>query len=119
VHNVKADAGAALGALLLADAPALRELYICLCSLGNAGLAPVLGALRHNTHLTSLNCSANGLGPALARTALLPAVRANASLRELVAADGFEEDEEEQRVVQTIAREAAALVAARAQQPRA
>ncbi len=99
-----AAAGAALAALLLANAPALQTLEIAWCMLGDAGLGPVVEALRHNTHLTKLNCSGNETSEAFARNELLPAVRANSSLRELVASYRDEE---------AAAREAEALVAAR------
>jgi hypothetical protein len=85
------EVGAALATLLLANAPALQTLDISWCILAEAGLAPVVGALRHNTHLTQLNCSANGMSEWFARKQLLPAVRANASLRKLIAADTYEE----------------------------
>jgi hypothetical protein len=70
-------------------------------------MRPVVEALRHNTHLTKLNCSYNATSEAFARNVLLPAVRTNTSLRELAAA--AEQDE-------GAAREAEALVAARARQ---
>jgi hypothetical protein len=104
-----AEVGAALAALLLANAPALQTLDICFCDLGDEGMGPVVEALRHNTHLTKLNCNDSEISEAFARDVLLPAVRANVSLRELVAVD-LEEEEE-----QVAAREAEALVAARAQ----
>jgi hypothetical protein len=78
-------AGAALAALLAANAPALTELDVSWCDLGDAGLRPLFLALRANTHLRALNCSLNGLTEACARTRLLPAVRANTSLRQLSA----------------------------------
>jgi hypothetical protein len=81
-----AEAGAALGALLLANAPALHTLDIGNCGLGHEGMGAVLAALRQNTHLTKLDCIENRVGAAFARNTLLPAVRANTSLRELVAA---------------------------------
>jgi hypothetical protein len=101
-----AEAGAALAALLRANVPALQTLDIGCRTLRDEGMGPVVEALRHNTHLTKLNCRVNGLSEAFARNTLLPAVRANASLRELVASehDGH-----------FAAREAEALVAARAQ----
>jgi hypothetical protein len=102
----QAVVGTALAALLLANAPALQTLDIGCCGLGDEGLGPVVEALRHNTHLTKLDCSFNGLSEAFARNTLLPAVHANTSLRELVAS-GREE--------RAAAREAMALVAARAQ----
>jgi hypothetical protein len=76
-------AGAALGALLAANAPALTELDVSYCWLGDAGMAPLLEALPRNTHLRTLKCSANNMTEALAAAVLLPAVRANASLRAL------------------------------------
>jgi hypothetical protein len=101
-----AEAGAALAALLLANAPALQTLAICNSRLDDEGMRPVVVALRHNTHLTKLNCSWNHMSEAFARNELLPAVRANTSLRQLdVAGQG------------AAAREAEALVAARRQQP--
>ncbi len=96
-----------LAALLLANAPALQSLDISYCELGDAGVGPVVEALRHNTHLTKLDCSRNDVSEAFARNALLSAVRANATLRELEAANVYAGED--------AAREAEALVAARAQ----
>jgi hypothetical protein len=79
----RAVAGAALGALLAANAPALTELNISFCGLGAAGMAPLLQALAANTRLRTLNCTANNMTEAFAAAVLLPAVRANTSLREL------------------------------------
>jgi Ran GTPase-activating protein (RanGAP) involved in mRNA processing and transport len=97
-----APAGAALGALIAANAPALRRLSINECLLGNAGMQPLINALRSNTHLRALTCNGNGMSAAFARNVLLPAVRANTSLTTLEAGDS------------AAAQEAAALVAARA-----
>ncbi len=80
-------AGAALGALVAANAPALRELHITYSSLGDAGLAPLLDALASNTHLRALHCDDNAMSEAFARDTFLPAIRANGSLRELVASE--------------------------------
>jgi hypothetical protein len=77
--------GAALGALVASNAPALRELKLPGCGLGDAALAPLVQALRHNTHLHTLHVARNGLTGAFARDVLLPAVRANTSLRALPA----------------------------------
>jgi hypothetical protein len=108
-----AEAGAMLAALLLANAPALQSLDISYCELGDAGVGPVVEALRHNTHLTKLNCRDNAMSAEFARDVLFPAVRANASLRELLAAEQYStEDEEDDPAA---AQEAEALVAARAQ----
>jgi hypothetical protein len=111
-----AEAGAALAALLLANAPAMRELNIRHCGLGDEGMGPVVEALRHNTHLTKLDCSWNEMSEAFARNTLLPAMQANTTLRELVAAEEpGEEDQEEKDDEEVAAREAQALVAGRAQ----
>jgi Ran GTPase-activating protein (RanGAP) involved in mRNA processing and transport len=82
-----AAVGAALGALLAANAPALRELNISWCSLGDAGLTPLLDALAANTHLRMLHCEDNDMSDACARDTFLPAIRANSSLRELLASE--------------------------------
>jgi hypothetical protein len=84
-----AAAGAALGALVAANAPALRKLYLAQSALGEAGLAPLLHALPANTHLRVLHCSDNNMSAAFARDAFLPAIRANSSLRELGASEGW------------------------------
>jgi hypothetical protein len=76
-------AGAALGALVAANAPSLTELDITFCNLEDTGLGPLFDALPANTHLRTLKCEDNRLSDAFARDALLPAVRANSSLREL------------------------------------
>jgi hypothetical protein len=99
-----AEAGAALAALLLANAPALQTLDICYSRLDDEGMGPVVEALRHNTHLTKLDCSWNAMSEAFARDVLLPAVRANTGLRKLFAGG-----------LGRAAREAEALVAARTQ----
>jgi hypothetical protein len=77
-------AGVALGALLAANAPALTELDVRLCGMRDTGMASLCAALQHNTHLRSLNCMGNHITEAFAADVLLPAVRANASLRALV-----------------------------------
>jgi hypothetical protein len=78
-----AAAGAALGALVAANAPGLTELDVSSCFLNDLALGPLFAALPANTHLRTLNCSGNGMTDALARDVLLPAVRANESLRKL------------------------------------
>jgi hypothetical protein len=77
------EAGAVLGALLAANAPALTELDVSWCDLGDEGLRPLFDALPANTHLRALDCGRNWTSEAFARERLLPAVRANSSLREL------------------------------------
>jgi hypothetical protein len=76
-------AGAALGALLAANAPALTELNLLFCGLGDDGMRPLFEALPTNTHLRTLACSRNGISDACLADVLLPAVRANTSLRQL------------------------------------
>jgi hypothetical protein len=83
-HNTAA--GAALGALVAANTPALMELRMSLCNLGDAGLRPLFEALPANTHLRALDVALNGMSEAFARDLLLPAVRANTSLQTLRAA---------------------------------
>jgi Ran GTPase-activating protein (RanGAP) involved in mRNA processing and transport len=109
-----ADACAVLAALVAANAPALQQLDVRHTWLRDAGLGPVTEALCHNTHLTKLNCGGNKMSEAFARDRLLPAVRANTSLRELTVVD----DRAPYGAPES-AHEAAALVAARAQQSRA
>jgi hypothetical protein len=95
-------AGAALGALVAADAFTLRMLTLSGCALGDAGLGPLVDALPGNTHLWKLDCGNNDLTEAFVRDRLLPAVRANTSLRTLQTGLEWES-----------AREAEAIVAAR------
>jgi hypothetical protein len=98
--------GAALGALIAADAPALHELHLHLWSIATneaelLALGPLVDALPLNTHLRTVNLGHVCCTDEFARDRLLPAVRANASLRHLsVQGNDF-------------LREAAALVAAR------
>jgi hypothetical protein len=95
----QAVAGAALGALVAANAPALTELNMSWCDLGDDGLRALFEALPHNTYLRKLNCSYNFMGDAFARDVLLPAVRANTSLRMLVIEPNFENAAEAEAVV--------------------
>jgi len=83
MHDCSAFGGA-LGALIAADAPALLVINCSGNSLGDAGLAPIVDALTRNCHLRELDLSRNGMSEAFARERLLPAVRANISLRELL-----------------------------------
>jgi hypothetical protein len=97
-----AAVGAALGALVAADAPALRHLHLAFSDLFDEGLGPLVDALPRNTHLRTLDMEDCLMTEAFARDVLLPAVRANTSLRRLTADVAWE-----------AAREAIALVAAR------
>jgi hypothetical protein len=78
-----AAAGAAFGVLVAANAPALIALDISESLFGGAAFAPLVDALPRNTHLRRLNIASNNIDEAFASQRLLPAVRANASLREL------------------------------------
>jgi hypothetical protein len=80
----RARAGASLGALVAANAPALNELIIFRCALGDEGLGPLVDALAANAHLRKLECSCNGMSVAFALERLQPALLANTSLRELM-----------------------------------
>ena len=82
-------AGAALGALVAANSPALRELHFRSTELGDAGMLPMLTALPHNTHLRLLRCFRTGMSDAFARDVFLPAVGANTSLLMLEASEGW------------------------------
>jgi hypothetical protein len=99
----QAEAGAALGALVAANAPALTALDVSWCHLSDVGLRPLFDALPANAHLRTLSCHVNTLSDAFVRERLLPAVRANVSLRELLLSLPADE-----------AREAVALVRRRA-----
>jgi hypothetical protein len=80
----RAAAGAALAALLTARGSGLDALAVAGCGLGDAGLGPLFDALAADCcRLRSLDCVANGLSATCARAHLLPAVRANRSLRAL------------------------------------
>jgi hypothetical protein len=97
---------AALGALVASNAPALEQLNVSNSWLRDEGMGPLVDALRLNTHLCVLNCADNGMSEAFAHDRLLPAVRANTSLRELIVEGNGARASER-------AREVAALVAAR------
>ena len=73
--------GAALAALIAADSPALQVL-VCE-GLEDVGVAPIVEALPLNRHLHELSVGLNFISEAFARERLLPAVRANTTLRKL------------------------------------
>jgi hypothetical protein len=102
----QAALAAAFGALVEADAPALEELDVSHSEIDDARMGPIVVALPRNTHLRVLRiCYSTSLdmSKAFVRQRLLPAVRANTSLRTLETALKFR-----------AAREAEALVKARA-----
>jgi hypothetical protein len=107
----QADMGAALGALVAANAPALHTLNVSCGSLGDVGLRPLCDALPQNTHLRELAIFSNSITEVLARDVLLPAVRANTSLRKLDARLPFHG---EAHAANVFLQQAEELVAARA-----
>jgi hypothetical protein len=116
VHRISwhaAAVGSALGAPIAVDAPALHTLDVSGNWLGDAGLAPLLEALPRSTHLRVLRCGDNGMRGAFACDCLLPAIRANASLRELDASTHW--GGELEGMVPFLVLEAEALVRARAE----
>jgi hypothetical protein len=79
--------GAALAALIAADAPALQVLACCGTYLADDALAPIVEALPLNRHLLTLDVGGTGMSEAFARERLLPAVRANTTLCKLTCAN--------------------------------
>jgi hypothetical protein len=75
--------GAALGALLAANAAPFESLTLDACWLRDACLAPLFEALRTNSHLRALDCSLSSMSAPFVAQAVLPAVRENVSLRSL------------------------------------
>ena len=104
-------AGASLGALVAANTPALHELDFQGSDFGDAGLAPLFNALPRNTHLGMLDCGNTSMSADFAHTCFLPAVRANTSLRKLVASPWWGDHEDGVAPPEVL--EAEALVAAR------
>jgi hypothetical protein len=107
-EHAAAGLGVALGALVAADAPALHTLE--LGRLGDDALRPLFHALRANTHLRTLTFCGYRLSEWCVRDTLLPAVRANASLRRLHTGSA----RDARTVTAALRLEAEALVAARA-----
>ncbi len=107
-HNANpplAPLGAALGALIAANAPALQQLTFCI-TLPDGDFAPMAAALALNTNLRTLHLNAEMATDACWRDVLLPAVHANTSLRALWV-------DTSRASADTYAREAMELVAAR------
>jgi hypothetical protein len=95
-------AGAALGALVAADAPALLFLDLCDCGLQEAALGPLVDALPANTHLYALALGEVTASAKFLRERLLPAVRANTSLTSIeitVTGEGESAAREAQEIV--------------------
>jgi hypothetical protein len=77
------EAATALGALVAANARALRALDVTGYEVSEAGLRPLLDALPLNKHIRKLTYDGGLLSEGFCRQRLLPAVRGNRSLREL------------------------------------
>jgi hypothetical protein len=60
----------------------LEHLDLGRCHFGDVGLRPLFEALAGNSMLRTLDCGMNEISRECARNVMLPAVRANASLRE-------------------------------------
>jgi hypothetical protein len=104
--------GAALGALVAANSPALHDLRLSSIAVDEAGLLALgvlLDALPLNTHLRTLNLYHDGWTNEFARDRLLPAVRANTSLQHLIIVPHHHFDDNNGEFLH----EAKALVAAR------
>jgi hypothetical protein len=84
--------GGALAALIAADAPALEVLHCSSYYLGDDALTPIVQALPLNHHLRELDMSENSMSEALARERLLPAVRANTTLRKFTCANAIDDE---------------------------
>jgi hypothetical protein len=103
-----------VASVIAADAPALSHLTFGMGE-GDFGLSPVFAALPQNTHLRSLVWWWDGMNEEFVNEELLPAVRANTSLRHfqrLWVQDG-EIPEHEWHVLPAGVLEAEALVAQR------
>jgi hypothetical protein len=120
--GTRAAIGAALGALVAANSPALTFLDVSYNGLGDVGLLPLFSALGANTHLRKLCCEWNTVRAAAA-AALLASVHANTSLHELCVVAEDCQFEAAQQIggyhPPTAALQAEALVAARATAPQA
>ena len=81
----------AFGALVVANAPALKKLEISNAALDDFGLHHLVVALPHNTHLRELNFRGNAMSAYFGRHVLLPALRANTSLRSVIVVKPGEE----------------------------
>ena len=85
-HN-PAVLGAALAAIVAADAAALKIVFVPENTLGDVGLAPIVDALPRSQHLPALVIYDNGMSEHFVLEQLLPALHANASLRILMCTD--------------------------------
>jgi hypothetical protein len=91
----------ALAALVGANAPALRVLH--LHGLSSHVLAPLFGALQHNTHLRELDVRGTEFRAQYVDDVIVPAAHANASLHAL-RCFWFDDDEPSPEELQAVAR---------------
>ena len=94
------EPAAALTALLVADAPALKKLELRECGLGEEGLGALLDALPRNSHLRELDIRDNDVPAGFMRARLIPAVRGNASLRKLLVGNDNADAEEKRAMAE-------------------
>lgn len=84
-------AGLALGALVAINARTFTSLNVSGTPLGNKGMAPLMLAVRGNTHLRELDCCMVRMSSRFAKKSFLPAVAGNVSLRKLSASNDWKE----------------------------
>ena len=105
------DAGRALACILAADAPVLFYFELGYYSDDtDTVLAPIFEALRDNRNLKRLNIAHTLFSAAFVNDVMLPCVRANTGLRDLVVHD---EDDGEETEAAVAATQAVDLVVAR------
>ena len=109
-------AGALLGALVAANSSTLVDLGLSSCNLRDVGLRHLVAALPLNTHLRQLGLVHANLSAGFLEQQMLPALRANTSLRQLYVRDwlGIGEPPADVAEVQRLLREATNLVEVRA-----
>jgi hypothetical protein len=84
--DAKLAVGAALGSLVSVQS-ALETLICWSLGLGDDALRPLFAAVAQSTTLRTLDCNDNDISQDFARDVVLPAVRSNTSLRELLVAE--------------------------------
>ena len=83
-RSLDAASAGVLITLLAADAPALTELSVSRCNLSVETLGLLCAALPRSSHLHALDMGGLAVPDGFMRDRLLPAVRANSSLRMLL-----------------------------------
>ena len=103
--------GRAIGMLVAANSPKLEGLDISFEEPGTDALGPLVDALLQNTHLQELSLEQDDFSADFAEQRLLPAVRANTSLRRLWLCQGGTPDLAAEAVQLVVLREAARVAA--------